>query len=60
MDEGLRNNYNCFTNVSSDNLYHQRRTFKDSEQVFLVNSSSTETVRGYLAVQGKIMILRWM
>ena len=56
MDENLRNNYICFTNVSGDNLYHQRRTFKDGELVFLVNSSSTETVRGHLAVQGKSMI----
>ena len=45
-----------FSNVSGSQLYHQRRSYKDGELVFLVNSSLTETAKGHLSLQGKSLI----
>ena len=42
-----------FTNTKGNNLYHQRRTYKDGELLFLVNSSLTETAQGSVAIEGK-------
>lgn len=42
-----------FTNTKGNNLYHQRRTYKDGELLFLVNSSLTESAQGNVAIEGK-------
>ena len=45
-----------FSNMTGNNLYHHRRTYKDGELVFLVNSSLTETAQATISVEGKQVI----
>lgn len=45
-----------FSDIRSNNLYHQRRTYKDGELVFLVNSSLTETAKGTISLAGESLI----
>lgn len=42
-----------FTKTSGNDLYHQRRTYKDGELLFLVNSSLTDTAQGSISIEGK-------
>lgn len=44
------------SDYQSNNLYHQHRTYKDGELVFLVNSSLTEEAKGHLRVTGKQLV----
>lgn len=45
-----------FKDVMGTHLYHQRRTYKDGELLFLVNSSLTETITGKFSVEGKTLM----
>lgn len=56
MEVSFRNDRMRFACLSGDNLYHQRRTYKDGELVFLVNSSLTETAKGTISLAGKCLI----
>jgi hypothetical protein len=50
------NNKIRFSNAVGNDLYHQRRTFKDGELVFLANSSLTETAKVNISVEGKYLM----
>lgn len=56
IQERLQNDKIRFAGITGNDLYHQRRTYKDGELVFLVNSSLTETAKGKLSVAGKGLI----
>lgn len=56
IHSSLQNGKIRFKDVAGNNLYHQRRTYKDGELLFLVNSSLTETVTGKVTIEGKAMI----
>ncbi len=56
VEKSFRNNKIRFADVSGSSLYHQRRSYKDGELLFLVNSSLTETVKGHLSLHGKNLI----
>lgn len=56
MEKSFRNDKIHFANVSGSSLYHQRRSYKDGELLFLVNSSLTETAKGHFSLRGKNLI----
>ena len=56
MNESLRNDKIRFTDISGSQLYHQRRSYKEGELLFLVNSSLTETAKGHLSLRGKALV----
>ncbi|MDD3036554.1 glycosyl hydrolase [Bacteroides sp.] len=45
-----------FKQVAGNHLYHHRRSYKDGELVFLVNSSLTESATGRVAIKGKTLM----
>lgn len=45
-----------FRQVAGNHLYHHRRTYKDGELVFLVNSSLTESATGRVSIEGKTLM----
>lgn len=53
IDNSFLNGKIRFRNVTGSDLYHHRRTYKDGELLFLVNSSLTETAYGRVSIEGK-------
>lgn len=53
INESLQNNKLKFRNVKGNDLYHHRRSYKDGELLFLVNSSLTDISEGEISVIGK-------
>lgn len=51
--ESFRSDRIRFADFEAGDLYHQRRTYRDGELVFLVNSSLTDSVSGRVAVPAK-------
>lgn len=45
-----------FSQVSGNHLYHHRRTYKDGELVFMVNSSLTESAIGTVSIEGQTLM----
>lgn len=45
-----------FSNVTGNDVYHQRRTYQDGELLFLANSSQSETSTGNLLIAGKTLL----
>lgn len=45
-----------FRNVTGSSLYHQRRSYKDGELLFLVNSSLTDRAAGRISVEGRSLL----
>lgn len=56
MEQSFGSDKIRFANVDGSSLYHQRRTYKDGELLFLVNSSLTETAKGTVSLAGKSLI----
>lgn len=45
-----------FSQTTGNHLYHHRRTYKDGELIFMVNSSLTESAAGTVAIEGKTLL----
>lgn len=56
LEKSFRNDKIRFSNVIGNQLYHQRRSYKDGELLFLVNSSLTESAKGHLSLSGKNLV----
>jgi hypothetical protein len=56
IDELFVNDKIRFSNAIGNDLYHQRRTYKDGELVFITNSSLTATATVNLSVEGKYLM----
>ena len=57
IEASFRNEIISFDNISAENLYHHRRTYKDGELIFLTNSSLTNEAKGQLTVKGKSVLM---
>lgn len=53
--EDLSNNLIQFTNINSNDLYHQRRSYGDGELLFVVNSSLEKEAKATVSVKGNFL-----
>lgn len=56
INNHFKNSEIQFSNISGGNLYHHRRTYKNGQLIFLVNSSMEEPTSGQLKLKGKSAI----
>lgn len=56
ITEELQSENIKFSNIKSNDLYHHRRSYKDGELIFLVNSSLTDSASGKISVAGKYVV----
>ncbi len=59
-EENIRNHFSIsdirFSNISGGNLFHHRRTYKDGQLIFMVNSSMEQANSGELNLKGRSVL----